>query len=133
MELRRGADVLRPTLLRKVYRFDNLNTLELAFDKRPLRELCESRARAKRELGEKTAKTLENRISDFIAANNVSELVAGHPKPLATIPQFAVELTCKIRIVFCANHSHLPLSEGGKVDWSKVSRIKILRIEYDND
>jgi hypothetical protein len=33
------------------------------------------------------------------------------------------------RIVFCANHNSIPTLKPNRVDWSKVSRVKILRIE----
>jgi hypothetical protein len=45
----------------------------------------------------------------------------------------AVDLCDGYRIVFDANHPNIPLTETGSIDWAKVSRIKILRIDNNND
>lgn len=65
------------------------------------------------------------------AATSVEELVAGHPREIegGRYPRFAVDLCDDSRLVFCASHDTIPLLALGGVDWSKVSRVKILRIE----
>jgi hypothetical protein len=40
-----------------------------------------------------------------------------------------VDLGDGYRLVFSANHPRNPLKADGTVDWSKVSRVKILGIE----
>jgi hypothetical protein len=37
-----------------------------------------------------------------------------------------------VQVVLCANHNTLPVLESGGVDWGRVSRIKILRIETEH-
>jgi proteic killer suppression protein len=113
------------TLSRKVY------TLELAFDSESLRTICESEAYAKRELGSKIAEILKHRLADLCAATSIKDLVAGNPRILdgTDNQQMVVDLSDSHRIVFCANHPNKPEAETGKLDWLKVSRIKILGIE----
>jgi hypothetical protein len=44
-----------------------------------------------------------------------------------------IDLCDDYRVAFCANHPNNPVAASGKIDWSKVNRIKILRIESDHD
>jgi hypothetical protein len=109
--------------------------LELAFDTKALRTVCESEADAKRELGLDVAETLKHRLADLHAATSVKDLAAGRPRELdGTGPHraMAVELSHGHHIVFCANHPRTPMTASGDLDWSRVSRVKILRIEKDN-
>ncbi len=108
--------------------------MELAFDDKSLRTLCESKAHARRELGSEVAEVLKRRLADMRAATSVKDLVAGRPRELegTEYRHIAIDLCEDYRILFCANHNVMPVLESGDVDWSKVSRIKILRIERDH-
>jgi toxin HigB-1 len=108
--------------------------VEIAFAEKMLRELCESETKAARELGHRKAKKLMHRLGDLRAATSVAELVAGDPRELdGPCPRpFVVDLCDGACIVFCANHNANPVLESGCINWSKVSRIKILRIENNH-
>jgi len=108
--------------------------LELAFDSRPLRSICESEAEAQHELGSSVAEMLKHRLADLCAATSINDLVAGQPRVLdgAVLQHMVVDLSAGYLMIFCANHPNNPLTESGKIDWPKVSRIKILRIEGDH-
>lgn len=108
--------------------------MELAFDKKSLRELCENAEKAKRKFGVRVAEKLKRRLADLRAATSVKDLVAGRPRELegTKYRHIAIDLCEDYRILFCANHNVIPVLESGDVDWSKVSRIKILRIERDH-
>lgn len=105
--------------------------MELAFATKSLRALCESGSRAKRELGITVAEQLKARLADLRAARHVTDVVAGRPHEIdgTSHREVAVDLGEDSHVVFCANHNMTPSLESGGVDWSKVSRIKILRIE----
>ncbi len=107
--------------------------MELAFDKKSLREVCENEDKAKRDLGVRVAERLKRRLADLRAATCVKDLVAGQPRELdgADHRHITIDLCEDYRIVFCANHTATPMLESGDVDWSRVSRVKILRIERD--
>jgi proteic killer suppression protein len=108
--------------------------LELAFDTKVLRTICESEAHARRELGSHVAEALKHRLADLRAATSPKDLVAGRPRELATKSQrrMALDLSDGLSIVFCANHPKAPLTAGGDLDWSRVNRVKILRIGKEN-
>jgi proteic killer suppression protein len=81
------------------------------------------------------AENLRRRLADLRAATCVTDLLAGHPREVkgGRHGQFALELSERSQIVFCANHNAVPLLESGSVDWASVTRIKILRIETNHD
>ena len=109
--------------------------LELAFETKSLRRLCESEARAKRDLGSNVADKLKNRLADMRAIACAKDLVVGHPRELdgPRVGQMAVDLSQGYRITFCANHPTVPRLGTGDVDWSRVRRIKVLAIEKNHE
>lgn len=110
--------------------FEFSELLDLAFNTKALRQLCTSESIAKRDLGDKIADLLKHRLADLRASACVKELIAGNPRELATTEneQFIVDLGDRYSIVFTANHRDKPLLKSGKIDWSEVSRIKILKV-----
>jgi hypothetical protein len=107
--------------------------LELAFSTRALRTLCENEAVATKELGAKRANSLRRRLADLRAAISVKDLLAGHPTQAAdSKDNLEIDIGGRARLVFCTNHTVVPRLTSGTVDWSNVSRVKLLRIESDN-
>ena len=113
---------------------DIVPTLEIAFASRSLRELCESAAKADRHFGAGVAQNLRRRLADLRAATTVKDLIAGRPRELEGARRrcFAVDLSESSRLVFCANHRVMPTLRSGDVNWSRIRRVKILRIEHDD-
>jgi hypothetical protein len=111
------------------------DSLELAFNTKPLRTLCESEFQAKSDLGERVAEILKHRLADLRAATSTKDLIAGRPLELdgADRQLMAIDLCDNHRIVFCANHTRNPTNETDDLDWPRISRIKILRIERSHD
>lgn len=103
--------------------------LELAFESKELRDMCESEAEAKRKLGETVAAMLRHRLADLDAATSPRDLLAGRPRSSQDGQTMMIDLCEGHRIVFAANHLHNPTTSGGDLDWAKVRRIRILRIE----
>jgi len=82
----------------------------------------------------KVAERLTGRLADLHAAQCVGELVAGNPREIdGVLPGHMILSLCEgYRLVFCANHCANPTRSNG-VNWSKVTRIKIVQIErYDS-
>jgi len=102
--------------------------LHLAFATKALRQLCESEATAKRELGNVAAARLRGRLADLRAAPCASDLVAGHPRALDG-DMMSVALDERFSIVFRANHNATPERSSGGVNWAEVRRVQIVRIE----
>ena len=108
------------------------NTLELAFDSLSLRATCENEAQARSELGDAVADMLKHRLGDLRAATSSKDLLAGKPRVSTDGQHMIVDVGDTHRIVFKANHIKCPMTNTKEVDWERVSRIKILRIEGDN-
>jgi proteic killer suppression protein len=106
-----------------------------AFSTKAIRSLCECQAKAERELGLKAAKKLRERLADIRAASNVTDLVAGHPREIdgGRLPNYAINLADGYRMLLCANHNEIPLTKTAQVDWSKVSRVRIHKIEVAHE
>jgi proteic killer suppression protein len=104
--------------------------MDRSFATARLKRLCEQQAAATREFGPDSARRLRARLSDIEAADNVTELVAGHPHPLSRDRQgqFAVSLTGGHRLVFAPDHEPVPVTEDGTVDWANVRRVRIVFI-----
>jgi hypothetical protein len=106
--------------------------VNLAFATEDLREVCEIQVAAERAYGLDVAGQLRERLASMREADNVAGLLTGHPHELAEGSHrcYAVGLPDNHRMVFCANHKELPTLKGtDKVDWSRVSRVMIHRIE----
>jgi hypothetical protein len=110
------------------------SAVQLAFHSPWLRAICESERFANDELGEAVAQVLKRRLADMAAATSVVDLVAGRPRLVGgtAFDQMAVDLYEGFVITFAANHTKNPKTETGDLDWKRVTRIKILRIECDH-
>jgi toxin HigB-1 len=108
--------------------------LELAFSTLSLRIICEDEAHAKNELGTNVAEILKRRLADLRAASSVKDLVAGQPRQLDNKNDqcMAIDLCDGFWIVFTANHTRNPKNRIGELDWLKINRVIILRIERNH-
>jgi toxin HigB-1 len=108
--------------------------LGIAFATKRLRQLCESEATARNALGDKVARKLRARLADLSAALSVKDLVAGSPREMSRdgTQVIAINLSGGARLLFTANHASLPMANRG-VDWSKVTRVKVICIEDGDD
>jgi hypothetical protein len=106
--------------------------VNLAFPTEELRTICENQVAGERALGVEIARQLRERLASMREADNVTELLTGRPAEIADGPRrcYEVRLPGGYRVVMCANHKPLPLlGDSGGVDWSRVSRVLIHRIE----
>ena len=107
--------------------------MELAFSTKALRAVCESEERAVRELGVDLASILKRRLADLRAAGNATDLVAGNPRPAPhSKEELMLDLSDGLTVFLAANHAAIPRRRSGDIDWSNVSRLKLLRIEKHN-
>lgn len=107
--------------------------VEFAFATKLLREVCENRAIAERQLGPRVAARLRARLADLQAATNVGDLVAGRPHEIDNGQRLAFELSEGFRLVLGSNHNVVPRRNSPAVDWRRVSRVQILKIEANNE
>jgi hypothetical protein len=108
--------------------------LELAFATKALRTLCENEAAATHELGTERANGLKRRLADLRAAENAGELVAGRPRQASdSNNRLKIDISDTSCLVLSSNHATIPRLDSGGVDWPNVTRVKVLRIEANND
>jgi hypothetical protein len=101
--------------------------LELAFETKALRDICESEAIAKSKLGAKVADALRRRLSDFRSIDTFDELPFAKPKKNSNNVTF--DLPDGWQLVVSGGHGDNPKLASGKTDWAKVTRLKVTRIE----
>ena len=80
------------------------------------------------------AETLRHRLADIQAATSIADLVIGNPHILESgeTQSLIIEL-CDEHFLACeANHPKNPLTELRTLDWTRVSRLKIIQIGSEN-
>ncbi len=109
--------------------------MELAFESRTLRTVCESETSAQRELGPTVAEVLKHRLADLRAATSINDLVAGNPRLSdgGDDQHLIIDLASGYNIVLGANHPKNPLTEAGRLNWAMISRVKLLWIGSNHD
>lgn len=107
--------------------------LEIAFQTKELRATCESPTRAKRELGESASKSLRRVLADMNAVEAVAELfemgleIENCTQGLGTL-RFQLS---EVLSLYCnVNQQNVP-TIGEKIDWARVTRLKVVRIGSD--
>ena len=106
----------------------------LSFANKEIREICEDENKAKLILGLDVAIKLQSRLAELRAYYFADEVIFGSPITTNntgfSFPVYRVDLLIKdFKLIFCGNHIKNPLKEDGSIDWTKVSRIKILHID----
>ncbi|WP_095202989.1 hypothetical protein [Mesorhizobium carmichaelinearum] len=105
--------------------------MEISFKNRALRSLCEDPEAATAEYGSDVARALMNRVADIAAAETIENVIAGNPtiSDSGKGDSISILLGEGHSIILMCNHLNPPTSALGKVDWSKVSRVRIEGIE----
>lgn len=101
--------------------------MELAFETKLLREVCESAEKAKQQFGAEVARALKRLLADLRAAGSIEDLPVAKPRRISGNCVF--QLSTGHILTATANHPVNPLLKSGEIDWAKVERIRILRIE----
>ena len=104
--------------------------MDIIIEDRKLRKICEDDKIAKKEYGDVASKKLKTRLADLRAALTVRDLVAGSPHPLKgnRAGQFALTVYGGLRLVFEPAHESPPKHSYGGIDWSRVTRVRIVFI-----
>lgn len=105
--------------------------MNLSFENKDLRLICEDEIKALERLGSDIASKLKSRLADMRAAESVTDLIVGNPREMVyqDMPAFKIDLSPKECLIFCPVHSKLPVLLNGSIDWHNVSRIKLICIE----
>ena len=108
--------------------------MELTFETKALRELCEKQQRAIDNLGDDIAEQLRNRLSDIQSAASLRDLPMVQPIACAETENalFTLPLSRDCLLVFRSNHHDRSDMPDGSLDWSRVSRITLIEVEKTN-
>ena len=100
-----------------------------------VRQLCEDETTAQQELGVAVAQSLKNRLADIMAARSINDIIVGNPRRLLADSQhiMAIDLSDGYSLLMTPNHPRKRSDEPAIIDWSKISRIKILRVEANHE
>lgn len=106
--------------------------VEIAFETKQLRDVCESQKNAERQMTLPAAEALRACLADLGAASNVSEfrLVRVDSKNTENGSVVDAPLADGIVLRLRQNHVDHPVSINSSTDWSQVSRIKIVSIGH---
>lgn len=106
----------------------------IAFETQRLRQICEDDNVARRELGVEATRVLLLRLADIRAATSICDLPVGRPIVQGNSSELLeFDLGQNLVMVWTVNHVKWPVNETGKVDWSSVTRIRLLRIGGGKD
>lgn len=101
--------------------------MELSFATEQLRSICESRRSATNKLGADTARSLEMVLADIEACQTVEEftLLYGDQATSSKADRWQVSIEGAVTMTFASGHVSPPLKKDGRVDWRKVTRVRI--------
>lgn len=109
-------------------------SIQLAFKNEKLRQTCESPVSAKRKLGPDAGRSLHARLADLRAADSPVELIdlgfANYDAKSET--RIIIHLDGGYVVIAEANHREAPGGVGA-LDWTQVTRMKIINIEPANE
>jgi len=102
--------------------------MQLAFESQALRAICENERVAVENLGIEVAEALKKRLSDLRAAGSLTDLVAGSPRLLEGGSRLTLLLANNQKILLVPNHRKAPTAPDGSLDWTRVSRLRLIQI-----
>ena len=109
--------------------------MQITYASKTIQRLCEEDKHQRKQLGEKRAKRLKNRLNELRAVQNVSQLQLGRPHPLTgdRAGQFSVDLDGPMRLLFDPAELPPPTLPSGGIDWQQVSSVRLLEIGDTHD
>jgi proteic killer suppression protein len=110
--------------------------MDITFKDKKLGKIFNSKKRLRRKYGDENAKLIRRRMMVLKGANVLEDVP--HTKPMRRHQlsgdldrYFAVDLKQPARLIFAPNHNPLPKKEDGGLDLTKITAIKIIKIEGD--
>ena len=106
--------------------------LELSFATPEIRAVCEDNELAHSRYGEAVSTALRGRLADLRATRCVLDIPIGSPRPVVGRADFLqIDLADGVVLHVCSGSKSSVRTESGNIDWSKVSRLKIVEIRSD--
>ncbi|MGB0385634.1 MAG: killer suppression protein [Ardenticatenaceae bacterium] len=91
-------------------------------------------SRLVRKYGKRQAKEIENRIEDITSAKTLAEMSPFPPTRCHELVnnragQLSLDLKHPYRLIIEPVHEPIPLKDDGGLDWSRVTKIRIIGVE----
>jgi proteic killer suppression protein len=104
--------------------------MQLEFATADLRVMCEDSRCAQRTIGAGSARRLQARLADLLAASTLGDVKAGRPHPLRgdREGQYALSLSGGCRLVLIPIDDPIPRIGDGSVSWANVTAARIVFI-----
>jgi len=104
--------------------------MQITYASKTIQRLCEEDKHQRKQLGEKRAKRLKNRLGELRAVENVRQLLLGRPHALTAdrAGQYSVDLDGPMRLLFEPTDQPPPTLPAAGIDWQQVSSVHLLEI-----
>jgi hypothetical protein len=102
----------------------------VAFETEKLRKICEDPDVAENGLGATAATFLRARLADIRASSTTDDLIVGNPRFEGSAEEYLViDLGGRGLMVWTPNHVTPKTDADGHTEWTRVTRIRLLRLE----
>ena len=105
--------------------------MELAFDSKEVRRLCEDKSYAEAMLGPIVAESLRDRLADLLAVDHIFDLPIGKPTAVQNSVSSGYQITLADQhylLVGC-NPVRPPKAADGSIDWNRVRKLLVIQVE----
>jgi len=105
--------------------------MQTTYASETIQRLCEEDKHQHKQLGDKRAKRLKNRLGELRAVENVSQLQLGrlHALTADRAGQYSVDLDGPMRLLSePTEHPPPTLASSGGIDWQQVNSVRLLEI-----
>lgn len=103
--------------------------MELSFHTKALRDTCANAVMLKRKFAPEIAEVVRRVLADLRAASSIHEIAPGDVRVDVAAACLRVKLGPRHCLRVEPNHMPVPANGNGQVDWTQVSRLKIMGIE----
>jgi hypothetical protein len=105
--------------------------LEISFETKELRALCEDEALAAESFGPAVAEALKGRLADMSAVDAIDDLPVGQPQSdtYKDVDCIHIQLADSHRLTVVANHRPPRTDPHGATAWAHVRRVRVVALE----
>ena len=105
--------------------------MEINFETKDLRELCDDESIAAERLGVDAADYLRRRLADIRAADSIDDLIAGDPRKgtFGNRDCVRLDLASAFELIVVPNHVPPRNDADGTTAWNRVRRVRVVALE----
>ncbi|MDD5558436.1 killer suppression protein [Candidatus Methylomirabilis sp.] len=107
--------------------------MEITFSSRKLQKVCNSEKEMRARFGKPLAERLQQRLAELKAADTLEDIrrlpsARCHELSQNRKGQLAVDVVHPKRLIFEPDHNPVPHKTDGGLDWSHVTKIRVIEI-----